>query len=280
MGAANAEGTSASLARADHVHLGVSAPGSPVDSLQYAASATALGGIEDWSRGGVSRVHVNAAGYQTYGVAGSTYPSLALMRMAAAVGYQDFMSWRPLAVDLPLFRTRELAGNTELYVGGHPNDASMVVDNLFLMGSMALFQNANTLRFNIDNVVTNANGLAQMDLIGSITTTDATPTTAWATDTTPNTPPVTANCVVHVYAFIEGRKTDTTKGAAYVLSAAFRVIGGVYNQIGTTTPVASHEDDATWAATISNTGGAIQVVVTGAAETIRWSGRVWTQVVA
>ena len=65
--------------------------------------------------------------------------------------------------------------------------------------------------------------------------------------------------------------SDRSKGASYVLIAAFKNNGGTLAAIGSTTVVSALETDAGWDADLELSGTDIQIKVTGASSTdISW----------
>lgn len=98
---------------------------------------------------------------------------------------------------------------------------------------------------------------------GRIATTDATVTTL-ATFAIP------ASYTVVVEAHVAARRTGGASGTAedgagYGFVATFKNVAGVATQIGTTTPLYTHESQAAWDATFDVTGATARVRVTGAA---------------
>lgn len=68
------------------------------------------------------------------------------------------------------------------------------------------------------------------------------------------------------------RKGSDGTGAGYRLVGTFRRAAGVVTQIGATTALATHEDDAALAAALNINGTSVEVLGTGVAATnIRWT---------
>jgi hypothetical protein len=102
-------------------------------------------------------------------------------------------------------------------------------------------------------------------LNGAVTTTDATVTSALLI-------PVATSTVSTVFVTVAGRNSAGSQGAAYVLSGTFRNDAGTVTQIGTTTALVTHEDNAAWACVLDVSGTNVRVRVTGAAATtITWN---------
>lgn len=105
---------------------------------------------------------------------------------------------------------------------------------------------------------------------GGLRTSAVVPTTN-ATVTTVDSFNPTNDRVVFVIAKVFARRSTGAQGAGYTLCATFRDSAGVVTQIGATTAIATHEDDATWNATLDTDGTLIRVRVTGvAAVNIDW----------
>lgn len=77
---------------------------------------------------------------------------------------------------------------------------------------------------------------------------------------------------INVKVQVVGRKSDGSQAAGYLLEATFRRSGSTTTQVGSTTAVATHEDDASWDATLDASGTDVRVRVTGkASTTIDWT---------
>ncbi len=95
-------------------------------------------------------------------------------------------------------------------------------------------------------------------------TTDATVTTAITFGTT-------TDRGYHVWVQATGFERAGAQGAGYLRSAAFKNVSGGLTQVGTTTLIATHEDDADWDVTITLSGTNILIRVQGdAAQTVEW----------
>lgn len=95
-----------------------------------------------------------------------------------------------------------------------------------------------------------------------VATTDATVTTL-------HTITIPASTTVMLNAFVTARRTGGSSGTAedgagYNIRATFKNVAGTATQIGATTVVNSHEDQAGWDATFDVTAGTARVRVTGA----------------
>ena len=151
-----------------------------------------------------------------------------------------------------------------LSVGLDPNTAGI--------GMLRIYQASNTgalMRYTTDNNATTNNPIRNT-LQRDVVTTDATVTTLYSFSASSNTS-------YQVEVEILARKTNATAGntAGYKLMAAFKDVSGTTTQIGTTTVIHSVESDATWNATIDNSGTSIRVRVTGAAaNTISWMAHI------
>lgn len=99
---------------------------------------------------------------------------------------------------------------------------------------------------------------------GAVQTTNATTTNAALYTPADGT-------AVTVLAHVVARRSTGAEGAGYLLCATFRRSGGTTTQIGSTTVLATHENVASWNATLDASGPDIRVRVTGAASsTINW----------
>lgn len=104
------------------------------------------------------------------------------------------------------------------------------------------------------------------DIAAAVFACTATQTTN-GTQTTAGTYTPADGKAVEVVVRVSGRKSDGTQAGGYLLSAAFRRAGGTTTQVGTTTALATHEDDAGWDATLDASGTDVRVRVTGAGAT-------------
>ena len=101
-----------------------------------------------------------------------------------------------------------------------------------------------------------------------VTTTNATVTTIDTFATGSNT---NYDITVKINARQTGGSGTTGHGASYKMTATFRNIAGTVTQIGTTTYLATHEDNAAWNADFSISGTNILTRVTGeASKNITW----------
>lgn len=109
------------------------------------------------------------------------------------------------------------------------------------------------------------------------TSASASAQTSDATVTTCGTVTLTDGKVTLVSGRVVARKSDGTKGAGYLLEAAYRRAGGTVTLIGAVLADATFEDDATWDCTFDISGTTVRIRVTGAAaETIDWVSRLAT----
>jgi hypothetical protein len=84
------------------------------------------------------------------------------------------------------------------------------------------------------------------------------------------TPPT--NCTTTITVTATARDATAGDGAGYVRVATFKRTTGNVSQVGATTSVATHEDDAGWNLTITANTTSIQVNAVGdAANVTRWS---------
>lgn len=67
---------------ASAITAGAVAPGGSSTQLQYRASSTTFGGLEEFTREASGRLNVTTSGYITRGATGGTYPSEGLIRLA------------------------------------------------------------------------------------------------------------------------------------------------------------------------------------------------------
>ena len=107
----------------------------------------------------------------------------------------------------------------------------------------------------------------------AVLTTDATVTTL-------KTLPIKSPSVARIWCEITGIRTGGSAGTAgdaagYVLTATVKNPSGTAIIVGAVTVVSASEDQASWNATISVTGGTALVTVAGAANNnITWNGQI------
>lgn len=83
------------------------------------------------------------------------------------------------------------------------------------------------------------------------------------------------DAVFMLEAMVVGRRGSGNEGAGFLLAGTFRRNDGVLVQVGATTAIATHRDNAAWTAAFAVSGHHIQVVVTGvAAVPIDWVAHV------
>lgn len=89
--------------------------------------------------------------------------------------------------------------------------------------------------------------------------------------------PVPADSTLTVLLQVDGHRDSNGDGGGYVRAATFkRIASGNVVQVGATTSIATHEDDAAWDVAFTVSLGNVLVSVVGvAAQPIQWSGRAY-----
>lgn len=100
-------------------------------------------------------------------------------------------------------------------------------------------------------------------------------TTTDATTTTVSSIGLNSDAAIQVTAAVVARRTGGVAGggavgdtASYLLVGSYRNVGGTVTQVGTTTRLVEHEDDAAWNCDLAINGTDIEVQVTGVVDTI------------
>lgn len=117
----------------------------------------------------------------------------------------------------------------------------------------------------------NSDGLIT-DVVKSVGTVDATPTSLYSWT-------ITDNAVTTVDMIVTAITDDGSLGGVWKRSYTVRQVGGVVTAIGTAHDVQSDEDSAGWDATITNVTDVGNVEVTGDAVNITWYGAIRLQTV-